>query len=725
MKIFNKFLFIIILLQIAFIGVFILEYYLDINSINILLLRQIIGFIYFIFIPGFLILKVLKIDNLNFSRLVIYSIGLSLFFITGIATLINFIYPLFGISKPISEKTLLITLNIFILALILYILHKEKIAGTTYPYFNDNIANIIKSILKPQILIFLLIPFLAIFGSYLLSFYNNNTLILITICIILLIPTLVALNKIPNKLYPLLIVISAFVLLSYNNFVGMYIRPTDAVYEFYFIKLVINNGFWNYEIKDNLNSMLNVAILPATLSILLNIPLTWVYKVIAPILSLTVPAGLYQIYKTKWDEKIAFFATFFYISMFTYYTWCAVTMKMLFAGIYLVLLFVVILDKNLNQLKKLILLILFSFSLIVSHYGTSYILMISIIIAIFIRYLLEKLLNITYENIQLTKLTFIMFYTITAISWYIFVGSSSAYYTIINLGKHICTEIQKLYLPKSTATVLIGEWSMSIQILKLLYIIAVVFIVIGLLNEIRKSKTVDEILLISLPFLGFLFFNYAFVGYYVGRIWYIVSILLAPYCILGISTVYDLLARSKISKQSKNKTIRFYALVSIYLVIFLSFNSGFASEVIFKDYGPCIYLSKKRILDSGNIFEKERFFRKYIVEQDVFSAKWLSKYRDTGIIKIYSDVRCRDVLCPYGNFPPNPIEIHYIRLSNDTDIMRSSYIYLRYVSVVEGIVVYSFSPLTIFNTTEIYKIINRKNVDKIYTNGGSYIFYLG
>ncbi len=349
-----------------------------------------------------------------------------------------------------------------------------------------------------------------------------------------------------------------------------------------------------------------------------------------------------------------------------------------------------------------------------------------IIVAIFIRYLLEKLLNITYENIQLTKLTFIMFYTITAISWYLFVGSSSAYDTIINLGKHIFTEIKKLYIPKSTATVLVGEWSMSIQILKLLYIIAVVFIVAGLLNEIRKSKTVDEITLISLPFLGFLFFNYAFVGYYVGRIWYIVSILLAPYCILGILTVYDFLARLKISKYSlKNKTIIFYALVSIYLVIFLSFNSGLASEVIFKDYGPSIYLSKKRILDSNNIFEKERFFRKYIVEQDVFSAKWLSKYRDTEIINIYSDARCRDVLCSYGNFPPNPIEIHYICLSNDTDIMRSSYVYLRYISVVEGIVVYSFSPLTIFNTTEIYKIINKKNIDKIYINGGGYIFYLG
>ncbi len=351
MKVFDKSLFIAILLQIVFIGIYILKYYLD---INILLLRQIIGFVYFIFIPGFLILKILKIDDLNFGRLVIYSIGLSLFFITSIATLINFIYPLFGVSKPITEKT---TLNISILVLILYILHKEKITeATTYSWFNDNITSIIKSILKPQILIFLLLLFLAIFESYLLSFYNNNTLILITICIILLIPIFVALNKIPSKLYPLLIVVSAFVLLSYNNFVGMYIRPTDAVYEFYFIKLVVNKGFWNYEIKDNLNSMLNVAILPATLSILLNIPLTWV---IAPILSLTVPAGLYQIYKTKWDEKIAFFATFLYISMFTYYTWCAVTMKMLFAGIYLVLLFVIVLDKNLNQLKKLILLVLF------------------------------------------------------------------------------------------------------------------------------------------------------------------------------------------------------------------------------------------------------------------------------------------------------------------------------------------------------------------------------
>ena len=52
---------------------------------------------------------------------------------------------------------------------------------------------------------------------------------------------------------------------------------------------------------------------------------------------------------------------------------------------------------------------------------------------------------------------------------------------------------------------------------------------------------------------------------------------------------------------------------------------------------------------------------------------------------------------------------------------RDTYIYLRYLNVVEDKIIEKEDPLTISNTKQIDYILKSKN--KIYTNGGSEIYY--
>jgi len=336
---------------------------------------------------------------------------------------------------------------------------------------------------------------------------------------------------------------------------------------------------------------------------------------------------------------------------------------------------------------------------------------------------------------SLTTPTFVALYSVLALDWYMFVSSGSNFNTIVNLGSHIFERIQEFYLPDLTANLAIGEWAITPQILSVLYLIITFFMGIGLLIELYKSREIDEFSSLAFPFFGFLFINYGLVGYYPGRIWYIISILLAPYCIAGMLNItnffggfkkYWKISLGKIMHTlhhstkdhiNKNQKVGF-AIISIFLLIFLLFNSGFASEVIFKDYGPAIYLSKERISKHGSDIEKERLYRKYITDYDAFSAKWLSKNKDTTIRRIYSDQRGGDVLYPYGNVSPlTPV----IRLANHTDLYSPCYIYLRYVSVVEGIIPYYAHSSIFFNASEIYPLINTSN--KIYTNSGSGIYH--
>jgi len=92
-------LIVIFSLQLAFLGLVGLEKL----GLEIPILRQAVGFIYLTFVPGFLIFKILQINNRNIIESLLYSVGLSLSFLMWTGALINFLYPLIGISKPISE----------------------------------------------------------------------------------------------------------------------------------------------------------------------------------------------------------------------------------------------------------------------------------------------------------------------------------------------------------------------------------------------------------------------------------------------------------------------------------------------------------------------------------------------------------------------------------------------------------------------------------------------
>src|SRR4030042_118475 len=71
-------------------------------GIDIPILRQIIGFVFLTFVPGILILRILKIHNVGIIESLVYSVGLSLAFIMFSGALLNFALSLMGISNPIS-----------------------------------------------------------------------------------------------------------------------------------------------------------------------------------------------------------------------------------------------------------------------------------------------------------------------------------------------------------------------------------------------------------------------------------------------------------------------------------------------------------------------------------------------------------------------------------------------------------------------------------------------
>ena len=118
----EKFLKVILAVQLAMWGVI----GLDAIGIQIPILRQFIGFIYLTFVPGILILRILKLHKLGNIETLLYTVGLSIATLMFTGFFMNMLYPFFGISGPISFVPLIVTISVVVLILCVLCYMRDK-----------------------------------------------------------------------------------------------------------------------------------------------------------------------------------------------------------------------------------------------------------------------------------------------------------------------------------------------------------------------------------------------------------------------------------------------------------------------------------------------------------------------------------------------------------------------------------------------------------------------
>ena len=148
--------------QVAFIGVVCL----DLVGYHIPIAREVLAFLYITFLPGILVLKALRLHDLGAIETTLYSAGLSLvvLMLTGLVT--NFVYPLLGYTRPFSFEALFPTL-IAVVQVLLYL------ALTTGGMPVQ--APLLLPFPRPAVPFLILLPFLAIIGTYVRNEYHMVT----------------------------------------------------------------------------------------------------------------------------------------------------------------------------------------------------------------------------------------------------------------------------------------------------------------------------------------------------------------------------------------------------------------------------------------------------------------------------------------------------------------------------------------------------------------------
>ena len=703
---------------------------------NVQVLTTIVGLIFIISIPGMLILRILKLRNLNLIDTLLFCIGTSITLWMILGCIINFTLEFLGYQHPISEITLILGITILILLLSI---------GSYLVTRKENFANIepdpINYSFSPRKTAPFLLLFIAIIGTSLVNFFNNYFIlvslffVISAICIYLGYKS----DRSININYYLLIYLISLSLLWYSSLITSYIWGWDNILEYYLSNQVLQNQFWNYTIANNVNGMLSIVILAPIFSLFCDMSLVWVYKIIYPLFFALLPVIVYRIVEIQTDKKIALFSAFFLMFEGSFYNCLFTLARQEIAEIFFALfLLVLVLHTKTNKFQKGVILFIFGFSITISHYGTTYLVLLILFFAfaimiilnfvLFKQYysllsnkfkILDDLKNRFYSNICITdrnlSVLIIILFSLLAYTWYTYFASSEAFFSILQIfnkiGANFVTDFASTQNTEglSQITRSMGKFNIlhilnaiilySNQILIIIGIFAIIFI----RSNFKINKEYYTIILAMVGLLiGTIVVPFFASALMLFRIYHLTLIVLSSCFIIGFIALFRVIAIFRQYNIINFLIKNMFLIISIYLVFFLLFQSGILFQYIEGSSGSII-------LDTG--VDGPKFN-----PQEVSGATWFYNYNST--LPIYADVVRWQVL---ASFNWNPQDVELIKDSSG-QIQNPSYIFIGTKNIIQNKLYVGISPTmpNPNNFINLKYLVNDKN--KIFVNGGSEIY---
>jgi len=386
------------------------------------LLRDIIPFLFFTIVPGFLIVSILKQNKIEFLIKILLSIGLSVSVLLSIGLLLNSLYPV--LLKPLSLTPLLVSLNLLVLILTIFAYQRNKNDFNSSLIFNYNFK-LGDKLLSPLIFT-LLFPFMAILGTYLMNTTLNNIIILTMLFLIPVYIIIIAYlrDRVHPVTYPIALFMIGLGLILMHALTSAHIIGRDVHQEFYCFQLTLANFHWNiYDYYNPYNACLSITILPTVYQVLSNMNPEYVFKLLFGLLGSILPLMVYTVAKKYLNHKFAFFASLLFVFQVFFIDIIGAVRQevaIIFFFLSVIVIFDCFGDKKFEKswVKKLLFLIFVS-SMVVTHYATSYVafaLLVPILLLPFLKnlYLERKITIINFEVLVIYFLIIILWFILYA-----------------------------------------------------------------------------------------------------------------------------------------------------------------------------------------------------------------------------------------------------------------------------------------------------------------------
>jgi uncharacterized membrane protein len=505
-------------------------------------------------------------------------------------------------------------------------------------------------------------------------------------------------------------------LIFFGSLITKYIAGTgDGWIEFQAFRLTQTKGFWDSAAAPSpysgtlfpTYSMLSVTILPVIFSTISGLDSSLVAKLLYALVVSFLVLGAYKLYQTQTENKAAFLATFFLITI-------SVgkglgSYKQQIAQVFYVSLFLLLFKKDISSSKKSVLFTILGAGLVLSHYALAYIFLITVVIAFLILAAMDYMKTghfLTYQARIPATLVLILL-TVT-FSWYIFANASRTFNLLSEEVNTVISNFNQFFNVGSRGTALQGLGatqnptifnSISSALFYLTEFLLVLGFIILLTSKNRNLRFSREYKVVAALNLAIIAMNVLLPRiadtFLMERFYQTTLIILAPLAVLGGKTIFE-----RILKPHYRKFAVSLLALTVFVPLFL-FQTGFVYEVA-KVQSYSLPLSMYR-WNAPNLYG-------YVVDsQEVSGAQWLLEYANLTSISVFSDaVSQYNVLTGYGL-----IEIGRVnQLSNTTRPTSNDFIYLSNTDLIsEGY---------IFNASEIAPVLENQN--RLYSNGQCEIY---
>ena len=676
------------------------------------ILREVFGFVYLTFIPGIVILRLLKIRNLNLVETVLFSVGLSIAFLLIAGLIVNATFPSFGVTEPLSLLPIATVLNVavFLLSLVGYRTNKDQKYAVTLR-------------LSPSLPLFLTLTFLSVYGVMKVNFfpYDDNIILIFAIILTSLVSTLSVFSEkfLHPTFHPAALFLISLALLLQSSLVSNHIYGQDIFAEYYVFNLTHLDSYWNpifasYEgrVALTFNAMLSISVLPTIYSTILNLEGEWIFKIVYPLLFSFVPLGLYQLYKPRMDRRAAYLSVFFFISNCSFYTELLALTRQMIAELFYVLLFLTILKRNMEPAKRTVCFMIFSVALILSHYSMAYIFL-TLILSTWLILYVSRISGIETSRTRNVTVCLAILFFVTLFTWNMYISSSSPFNDLVgDLRRIYDTFFREFSDPESRGREVVRALGLEAppSLMHLfgrgVFYVTEAFILLGTViyfYERKERFPHDEYdiflsLNILLLTLCIIVPNFART-LNMTRFYHIQLFFLAPLCILGGKNFFRLISNSRVPYK-----ICTLVMILTVLVPFLLFQTDLVYEITGDDSWS-LPLSRYRM-------NCTRIYGTHGVVEDieVSSAMWLSKWAP-ATSSIYADpTSTSHLLNAYGMIPRGRM---YTLPNLPIEFTSGSYIFLRKCNVANsGVLIYETG--TGWNLTDLP---NLEDIARVYSNG--------
>lgn len=674
--------------------------------LNIPILRELVP-IAFIPLLGILYLNYLEEFEISKFKYSVLSVGISIFLLMFIGLGLNSLRYFTGYDSPLKKNTVVIT---FALVIFITIIHQYEANRIGTIFINIPSLSVID---KTHLGFGTSALSFSIFGTIVMNRFGMNKFMIVALSLV--ISYILILIYMDDRFLPqqstlvfTLFLMSLGIQLQYG------LRSSDLLghdihTEFRIFSLVVENGYWKMypSAKANYNAMLSVTILPTMIKYLSHINDKLIFRLLVSISASVIPVIIYYIFEGYLLERYAALASLFYMSQKLFFFHSSV--RTAISVMFFALIVLVLVDTEISHPNHLF--ILFAIGLILSHYATAYLAIGMLAITWMSTRLYSTILphgGKSPMHLSINRLTIfkVIFLGIFAFLWYSIV-TYRPFHDLIRLLLSAVVLDQPVAATQAYESIRYiseEEWiGYQIQLISS-WIVIVVLQIGGAIalwdlwsdKEIKQAQT-NHPLLIFLGLSGSVVMAGSLVGigYNPQRIFYLVTVAMAPFFVIAFSYDTNMLERVNLDH-----------VFTIILILFILSNSGLSYQAT--GYSKSVLLN-----DDG--FQYQRL---YVHEQTKVADKWLASfggftrasqtvYGDAGLLSLRQETT-RGV-----NINTTAI------LRNKSKLSDNSYIYLRkWNTETDKLLSHDHKTYKLENYNSLFR-----NKNKIYDNSGGKIYH--